>query len=178
MKGKHNFKRFYHTHIVEIPTQKGEHSWKCTELSIKRKGGMFIICITCTLQNIHNSSVCVCACVCVCVRVCVRVCACVRARACVCVCVCACACACVRACACACLNVPYLYTYVAGNNTKWDMFLKICHRWHNKLVDSVRERSLSPAHTHYCNTAKATLTEIDVARRNHGKTIVPTRVNT
>jgi len=28
---------WYSTHIVEIPTQKGEHSWKCTELSLKRK---------------------------------------------------------------------------------------------------------------------------------------------
>jgi len=26
IKGKHNFKQFYYIHIVEIPTQKGEHS--------------------------------------------------------------------------------------------------------------------------------------------------------
>jgi len=26
IKGKHNFKQFYHTHIVEIPTQKGKQS--------------------------------------------------------------------------------------------------------------------------------------------------------
>jgi len=24
-------------HIVEIPTQKGDYLWKCTELSLKRK---------------------------------------------------------------------------------------------------------------------------------------------
>jgi len=29
--------RVNYIHIVEIPTQKGEHSWKCTELSLKRK---------------------------------------------------------------------------------------------------------------------------------------------
>ena len=34
IKGKHNFKQFYYIHIVEIPTQKGEHSWKYTELSL------------------------------------------------------------------------------------------------------------------------------------------------
>jgi len=28
IKGKHNFKHFYYIHIVETPTQKGEH---CTE---------------------------------------------------------------------------------------------------------------------------------------------------
>jgi len=26
IKGKHNFKHFYYKHIVELPTQKGEHS--------------------------------------------------------------------------------------------------------------------------------------------------------
>ena len=26
IKGKHNFKHFYYIYIVEIPTQKGEHS--------------------------------------------------------------------------------------------------------------------------------------------------------
>ena len=26
----------YYIHIVEIPTQKVEHSWKCIELSLKR----------------------------------------------------------------------------------------------------------------------------------------------
>ena len=40
IKGKHNFKHFYYIHIVEIPTKKGEHSWKCTELSFKRKEGI------------------------------------------------------------------------------------------------------------------------------------------
>jgi len=29
IKGKHNFKHFYYLHIVEIPTQKGEHWSKC-----------------------------------------------------------------------------------------------------------------------------------------------------
>jgi len=29
IKGKHNFKHVYYTHVVEIPTQKGEHSRKC-----------------------------------------------------------------------------------------------------------------------------------------------------
>ena len=38
--GKHNFKQFYYIHIVDIPTQKGEHSSKCTELSLKRKEGI------------------------------------------------------------------------------------------------------------------------------------------
>jgi len=33
-KEKHNFKPFYYIHIVEIPTQKGEHSYKRTELSL------------------------------------------------------------------------------------------------------------------------------------------------
>jgi len=37
IKGKHNFKHFYYIHIVEIPTQKGEHSWKRIELSLNRK---------------------------------------------------------------------------------------------------------------------------------------------
>ena len=37
IKGKQNFKEFNYIHIVEIPSQKGEHSWKCTELSLKRK---------------------------------------------------------------------------------------------------------------------------------------------
>jgi len=31
---------FYYTHIVEIPTQKGEHSWQCKELSLKQKEGI------------------------------------------------------------------------------------------------------------------------------------------
>jgi len=26
IKGKHNFKHYYYRHIVEIPTQRGEHS--------------------------------------------------------------------------------------------------------------------------------------------------------
>ena len=26
IKGKHNFEQFYYKHILEIPTQKGEHS--------------------------------------------------------------------------------------------------------------------------------------------------------
>jgi len=34
IKGKHNVKQVYYIHIVEVPTQKGEHSWKCTELSL------------------------------------------------------------------------------------------------------------------------------------------------
>ena len=38
--GKHNFKHFNYIHVVEIPTQKGEHSWKCTKLSHKRKDGI------------------------------------------------------------------------------------------------------------------------------------------
>ena len=37
LKTKHNFKHFYYIHIVEIPTQKGEYSWKYTELSLKWK---------------------------------------------------------------------------------------------------------------------------------------------
>ena len=40
IKGKQNFKHFYYIHIVEISTQKGEHSWKYTELSLKRKEGI------------------------------------------------------------------------------------------------------------------------------------------
>ena len=36
--GKRNFKHvLLYIHIVDIPTQKGEHSSKCTELSLKRK---------------------------------------------------------------------------------------------------------------------------------------------
>jgi len=42
IKGKHNFKQFYYIHILEIPTQKGEHSWTCTELSFKRKEGIYL----------------------------------------------------------------------------------------------------------------------------------------
>jgi len=34
IKGKHNVKQVYYIHIVEVPTHKGEHSWKCTELSL------------------------------------------------------------------------------------------------------------------------------------------------
>ena len=30
---------FYNIHNIEITTQKGEHLWKCTELSLKRKEG-------------------------------------------------------------------------------------------------------------------------------------------
>ena len=30
-------------HTVEIPTQKGEHSWICTELSLKWKEGTVVI---------------------------------------------------------------------------------------------------------------------------------------
>ena len=37
--GKHNFKHFNYIRVVEIPTQKGKHSWKCTKLSHKRKDG-------------------------------------------------------------------------------------------------------------------------------------------
>ena len=36
IKGKNNFNLFHYKTVVEIPTQKGEHSWKCTELSLKR----------------------------------------------------------------------------------------------------------------------------------------------
>ena len=42
MKGKHNFKHFYFIYIVETPTQKGEHSWKYTELSLKIKEGIHL----------------------------------------------------------------------------------------------------------------------------------------
>jgi len=34
---------FYYVHFIEIPTQNGEHSLKCTELSLKRKEGTFYI---------------------------------------------------------------------------------------------------------------------------------------
>jgi len=30
IKGKQNFQHFYYIHIVEIPTQMREYSWKCT----------------------------------------------------------------------------------------------------------------------------------------------------
>jgi len=36
---------FYYITIVEIHTQKGEHSWKCTELSLKRKEWVIYILI-------------------------------------------------------------------------------------------------------------------------------------
>ena len=44
IKEKPNFKHFYYIHTVEIPTQKGEHSWKYTELSLKRKEGISSTC--------------------------------------------------------------------------------------------------------------------------------------
>jgi len=34
---KTQFQTFYFIYIIEIPTQKGEHSWKYTELSIQEK---------------------------------------------------------------------------------------------------------------------------------------------
>ena len=40
IKGEHNFKHVYYTHIVEITTKKGEHSRKCSEPSFKRKEGI------------------------------------------------------------------------------------------------------------------------------------------
>jgi len=40
IKGKHNFKHFYYIHIVKIPTQKGEHSSSCTELSLNENEGI------------------------------------------------------------------------------------------------------------------------------------------
>ena len=43
IKGKHNFKHLYYIHIVDIPTQKGEHSWTCTELSLKGKEGINVL---------------------------------------------------------------------------------------------------------------------------------------
>ena len=33
---------FLYQKIIKIPTQKGEHSCKCTELSLKRKEGILI----------------------------------------------------------------------------------------------------------------------------------------
>ena len=39
-KGKHNFDHFYYITIVEIPTPKGEHSCRYTELSLYRKEGI------------------------------------------------------------------------------------------------------------------------------------------
>ena len=49
IKGMHNFKYFCYIHMVEIPTQKGEHSCKCTELSLKRKEGKALSLLTRTL---------------------------------------------------------------------------------------------------------------------------------
>ena len=53
IKGNHNFKHFYDIHIVEIPNQKGEHSWICTELSLKPKDWIriqtFLLIVTCTI---------------------------------------------------------------------------------------------------------------------------------
>jgi len=43
IKEKNNFKHLYYIHIVDIPTQKGEHSWKCTELSLKGKEGITVL---------------------------------------------------------------------------------------------------------------------------------------
>ena len=45
LKGKHNFNHFYYKHIVEVPTQKGEHSRKCKELSFKQKEGIMTCCL-------------------------------------------------------------------------------------------------------------------------------------
>jgi len=50
IKGKHNFIFVYCIHIVEIPTQKREYSWKCTELSLKWRRNWRII----NRNNWHN----------------------------------------------------------------------------------------------------------------------------
>ena len=51
IKEKPNFKHFYYIHTVEIPTQKGEHSWKYTELSLKRKEGISSTCTAYSLKR-------------------------------------------------------------------------------------------------------------------------------
>ena len=41
-------------HSVEIPTKKGEHLWKCTELSLKRKEGIEQPVRVLTIDNIFR----------------------------------------------------------------------------------------------------------------------------
>ena len=39
---------------MKIPTQKGEHSCKCTELSLKRKEGIGFCALLTHVFNLHN----------------------------------------------------------------------------------------------------------------------------
>ena len=40
--------------VMKIPTQKGEHSCKCTELSLKRKEGIGFCALLTHVFNLHN----------------------------------------------------------------------------------------------------------------------------